>query len=171
MREFVGVLGSDQVGASGRAVQHGAAGEDGLHGAVGVGERVADVVVGVPRRVQHPQSHRAGLEHVAVGGRHALVRHVVPGGDDVPRADRPGELEAAGQVVVVQVGLQDQRDAHAALPGRRQHAVDVALGVDHDADPTVADQVAAVAEAGGLDDVDLHDGSLYGTGQGYLRGK
>ena len=165
MGELIGVLRTDQVRAAGGAVQHGTAGEHGLHLTVGVRDHVADVVVRVSGSVQHAEPHRAGLEVVPVGGRHPVVGDGVTGRDDVVGAHADGELEATGQVVVVQVGLQDQRDADGPLLGQGQHAVDVALGVDHDADPAVADQVAAVAEAGGLDDVDLH-GRLLSTVRG-----
>jgi hypothetical protein len=123
------------------------------------------VVVGVPGGVHHPQSHRAGGEHVAVGDRSALVGDGVPGWDGVLGADRAGQFQPAGHVVVVDVALGHEGDADGPLLGERKDPVDVALGVDDHADTVGADQVAAVAEPSGLDDVDLHvKAPQYGTG-------
>jgi hypothetical protein len=58
---------------------------------------------------------------------------------------------AAGDVVVVDVGLEDVRDRDVRLRGELEHAVDVALGVDDDRDPPVVGEVAAVTEGGRVD--------------------
>jgi hypothetical protein len=115
--------------------------------------------------VHHPQPHRAGGEHVAVGSRGPLEGHGVAGRKGVLGADGAGQLQSATQVVIVDVALDHERDAGVPLLGQGEHAVDVALWVDDHAHAVGADQVAAVAEAGGLDDVDLHE-ELLGTVRG-----
>src|SRR5690606_25470721 len=71
----------------------------------------------------------------------------------------PRELEPAGDVVVVDVGLEDVGQRDAEVVEKVDDAVDVALRVDDGRDLAVGDEVAAVAEGGGLDGVDLHVGT------------
>ena len=124
--------------------------------AVVVVQDVADVVVGVAGGVDGPQLDRSGVDDVAVADGAALVGDVVAGGDDVLGFGDAREFQAAGDVVVVDVGFQDVGDPHAALAGEVEDPVDVALGVDDHGDVPFGDQVAAVAESGGFDDGHVH---------------
>ena len=65
---------------------------------------------------------------------------------------------AAGDVVVVDVGLQHVGDAQAPLLGEVGDAVGVALGVDDHGDLAVGDEVAAVPQGRGLDGEDVDHG-------------
>jgi hypothetical protein len=116
------------------------------------------VVVGVARGVQDPQPERPGVQHVSVSNRVVLEAGIAAGGQDVGCAGARGELEPAGDVVVVHVGLEDVGEAQAALLDEVEDPVDVTLRVDDDGDLPVGGQVAAVAQAGGLDGLDLDHG-------------
>ena len=119
-------------------------------------QHVADVVVGVAGGVDDAELDGSGVDDVAVGDGASLVGDVVSGGHDVLGAGGAGQFQAAGDVVVVDVGFQDVGDPHAAVGGEVEDPVDVALRVDHHGDVTVGDQVAAVAETGGFDDGHVH---------------
>ena len=78
--------------------------------------------------------------------------------DDVLGAELGCERQAAGDVVVVDVGLQDVADGPAALRQDRQDTIDVALRVDHHGGAAGGHHVGAVPELGGGDDDDLWAG-------------
>jgi hypothetical protein len=150
----LGELGAEQVRASHAAEQQGSTGEQGEVLAVDVhGE--GDVVRGVARGVDHPHQPGAGVDlglvTDPVGGEGDV--HAV--GDDVLRAEDAGQLEAAADVVVVEVGLQDVGDGPAALVEDLLDPVDVALRVDDDGRRAPPDDVAAVTQVGGLDRDDV----------------
>ncbi|GAA4125813.1 hypothetical protein GCM10022285_09480 [Streptomyces tunisiensis] len=62
-------------------------------------------------------------------------------------AGHPGQLQAAGDVVVVHMGLRHIRDAHPTLRRCGDHLVDVARRIDDHRAAGAAGQVAAVAQA------------------------
>ena len=103
---------------------------------------------GCQRGDAHPSTHLDDLP-VRHGG--AVEGHVVLAVDEVLGTGALREREAAGDVVVVDVGLEDVRQAYAVLLEEVEHAVDVALWVDDERDLAVVDEVAAVAERRGLD--------------------
>jgi hypothetical protein len=72
------------------------------------------------------------------------------------RGAEGGEFAAAGDVVVVDVGLEDMRDG--GVPGGGGFAVgaDVALRVDHSGDVAGDEQVGGVTEAVGNERDDIH---------------
>jgi hypothetical protein len=91
----------------------------------------------------------------------ALEVHRVVGVDEVRRAGGRRQGGTAGDVVVVNVGLEHVGEPDPVLVEQREDPVDVALRVHHQGDLAVVDQVAAVAQAGCLHDqdgqpVDLH---------------
>ena len=162
VHQRVRVVGAEQVGAAGGAEQQRAAGEHAevlavrLEGVGQVGERVAG-------RGDDGHAHRrADLDDVAVADRRPVEGDVVGGVHVVRGAGGLGEGQAAGDVVVVQVGLEDVGDADAGLAGEVEHAVDVALRVDDEGDLAVVGEVAAVAEGGGLDGDDGDHGEPFG---------
>ena len=124
MGQLQGRLRADQVGAAGGAVEHRPAGEHrpltAARAVAGVAEDVADVMVGVAGGVQHPHPHPPRLDHLALPHGGVLELHTAAGRQQVARPGAAGELEAAGDVVVVHVGLQHVRDPHPAArrPGR-----------------------------------------------------
>ena len=86
------------------------------------------------------------LDDLAVAHRGAVEGHLVLAVDEVRGAGALRERQTAGDVVVVDVGLEDVGEAHAVLVEQVEDAVDVALRVDHEGDLAVVDEVAAVAE-------------------------
>ena len=159
--QLVGVLVPEEVGTAGGAVQQRTAGEHAdLLVAVAsedvgeVGERVAG---GCQRSDAHPSTH---LDDLSVRHGGAGEGHVVLAIDEVLGTGALREGEAAGDVVVVDVGLEDVGEAHAVLVEQREDAVDVALRVDHEGDLAVVHEVAAVAEGGRLDGDDRQVGVL-----------
>lgn len=110
---------------------------------------------GVARRRHHAQPHAPGdLDGVAVAQRGAPEGHIVVGGDAVVGAGEPGQLQPAGDVVVVDVGLDHVGDLHTQPAGQGEDAVDVALGIDDDRGLSVGRQIAAIAQGRGLDHLD-----------------
>ncbi len=87
-------------------------------------EGVADVFAGVPGRVDGAQCEGAAVDDLAVGDPAGGVTDVVTGRDDVLRPCCPGQLEAAGHIVVVQMGFEYVRDTSPEIadafesPGR-----------------------------------------------------
>ena len=126
-------------------MQHGATGENPHRVARGILQDVADVGVGVTGGVHDLESERPDVNKVAVGHRAPLVTHVVTAGDNVFGTDCAGQFEAAGDVVVVDVGFKHVSDCHGVLVGEVEHSVDVALRIDDRCDAPVADQIAPVS--------------------------
>ena len=89
------------------------------------------------------------LDGLAVRDRGALEGDLVGGIDEVRRTGAPGQGEAAGDVVVVDVGLEDVGQPDLVLGQQVEDPVDVALRVDHERDLAVVDEVAAVTQASG----------------------
>jgi hypothetical protein len=156
-RSSAGSARAEEVRASRAAVQQRAAGERGEHVAVAgaIGQRVRQVGEGVPGRAHHLHPHAADVDHVTVSDRRALELDAVLGADQVLRADRRGERETAGHVVVVQVSFEHVRDRNIPLRGRGGDPVEIALGIHHQRDFPVRGEVAAVAERGRIDGDDL----------------
>ena len=97
------------------------------------GPRHRQVRERVARRREHPHLHRRGdVDDVSVANSVALERDRVLGVDVVLRAGQLGESVPPGDVVVVDVGLEDVLDLDALRPGEIEHPVDVALRVDDD---------------------------------------
>ena len=167
VRQGFGLVAAEQVSTPGGAVQHGPAGEYTVHRAGGVLQHVADVVMGVARGVQDAELDGPGVDGVSVGDGVSLVVDVVAGGHDVHRAGRAGQFQAAGEVIVVDVGFEYVGNLHAVVGDEVEYPVDVALRVDHHRGVTVGDQVAAVSETGGFDDGHVHEmNSLFELGVG-----
>jgi hypothetical protein len=151
--EVTSVLGAEQVWPAGGAVQQRAAREHGERGAVlGVGEDVAQVGEGVTGRGQRGHPHpRADRDRVAVPDRRPLEGDAVVRVHVVRRSGGPGEGQASGQVVVVDVGLEDVGHRDPVALEQREHPVDVALRIDDERELAVVDDVAPIAERGSLD--------------------
>ena len=150
---------AEQIRPAGRAVEQRAAGEhrvrvpSRLQGVGQVGE-------GVPRRGKYAYPHnRADVDDLAVGDRYPLVGHRVRRVHMVGGTRGPGQRQAAGHVVVVDVGLEDVGDPHPTGRGQGQHAVDVPLRVDDERDFTVVRDIAAITERGRVDGDDFHPGT------------
>lgn len=151
-----GEAGFDQVGAADGADEQRTAGEHRDGGTVFF-EDVRGVVRGVSGRGQCTQGQGVlcGEDHdvpVVDGG----VADGDPGGgrDEVGGTGETGQFRAAGDVVVVDVGLDDVGYPHVAPGRRRDHPVHVARRVDGHRRPFTARQIAAVAESCHLDGVD-----------------
>jgi hypothetical protein len=70
----------------------------------------------------------------------------------------------------VDVRLEYVRDPHSGLNGEVEDPVDVTLGVDHQRDDSVVDEVATVAEGRGVDGDDVrHGGVPFVLTAGYRR--
>ncbi len=147
---------TEQIGAPGGAVEQRPSGEYALR-PVGALQDIRQVVEGVLRGGQHPQPQpRRGLQHGPVGHPGSLEFHVVLGGQRVDRAGQASQLQAAGDVVVVHVGLHHMRDPRPQPPGHREHPVHVTLRVDHHRHLTISGEVAAVTQRRGLDHLNVN---------------
>jgi hypothetical protein len=111
-------------------------------------------VAGRGRRAQGQAGFSVDLRTVAVARRYALEGDAGSGRHEVGGARDPGELQATGDVVVVDVPLDDVGDPHPAPSGRRDHLVDVSRWVDRHRRALTAGETAAVAEPRHLDRVD-----------------
>ncbi len=80
-----------------------------------------------------------------------LIGNVIGCVDVVGRAGDLRKGQSAGDVVVVDVGLEDVGDEYTRRADELEHAVDVTLRVDHERDLAVMDEVAAVPQGRGLD--------------------
>ena len=115
------------------------------------------MVRGMPGGGQHPEGQAAHgadvplVQGIALGGK----VDGLPGRDPVGGARPPGQGEPAADVIVVDVGLEHQGDPHAEAGRRGQVRGRVALSIDNGAHPPVMDQVAAVAQPGGVVDYDV----------------
>jgi len=113
-----------------------------------VGDRVGDVLGGVAGRVPGREAECADVERRAVAKRAMLMAEIRSGTDDVGRAGQCGQLAAARDVVVVEMGLDDVRDPDVELACGLQVRVHVPARV-HDgghAGRIVGDQRRQVAE-------------------------
>ena len=106
------------------------------------------------------------LDDLSVRDRGAVEGHLVLAVDEVVGTGALREGEATGDVVVVDVGLEDVGEAYAVLVEQGQDPVDVALRVDHDGDLAVVHEVGAVAERRRLD----RDDGESTTSQTHLHG-
>lgn len=122
------------------------------------GDDVGEVVVGVAGGGEDGDGEAAELQDVAVPDALPLELHRLVGGDEVGHPQRAGEVEATGDVVVVDVGLEDVGQSDPVGIEDLQHPVDVALRVDDQGGAAVADDVAAVPQRGRLDRHDLKHG-------------
>jgi hypothetical protein len=168
-----GVLRAEQVGPSDRPDQERAAGQqqEGLIRARGVRDCVAHVLGGVARRIERSEADRPHLEDLAVVGRAMLVTQLGARPDEMRGASQRRKVPPARDVVVVEMRLDDMRDAHTRGGRGTQVDVDVAPRIDHrgDARLVVDDQRREVAES--LDPVlgDTHPTRLLRAGRS-LRG-
>ena len=157
--QLVGRRRVAEIGAPDRAVQHRAAAEDRRWSVRGAHD-VAEVVMGVTRRVYDVDPERPHGEVIAVGDRDVVEAQGLGGGVDVPRAGEAGERQPSADVVVVDVRLRDVADAHASTFDDCQDAIDVAVGVDDQCRVAVVDDVGQVSEGRGLDREHVHDDLL-----------
>ena len=110
----------------------------------------------MPGGGDHRQLQGAHRDLVTVTHTGAVECHGVRGVDQIGHFGAAGELVAAGDVVVVDVGLGHRTQPQASLAQLGLDPVDVALGVDHQRDLSVVDHVAAVTELLGRDRLDKH---------------
>ena len=113
--ERLGTIASHEVGAAGAAEQQRAAGEHGAGGVQIVRDPVGGVGVGMAGRVEHAHGERSDAQLVAVRDPSGLVAEPGSRGHRVGGPVPEGEREAAGHVVVVEVGLEDVGEPHAVL--------------------------------------------------------
>ena len=87
-----------------------------------------------------------------------LISEFGPGADDLGGAGQGRELAPAGDVIVVEVGLDDSGDPQAARPGGLEIDVDVTARVDdgRHARVVIGDQGRQVAEATDRELLDSH---------------
>lgn len=133
-------LGSQEViGAPHVSHQERIAREDGpgLVSPGDVGDEKADVLGGVPRRVDDPDPYVPQLQHLGIlqglesqgpGGRGVEV---------VGASHRTGQLTGTGDVVPGDVGFQHPYDGHLEIPGFATVEIDPHLpgGIDDECDP------------------------------------
>src|SRR5215475_13734514 len=103
------------------------------------------VTRGGDRSDLHP---RPDPDDLTVAHRRALEGHLILSVDEVGSSGAPRERESAGDVVVVDMGLEDVSQPQALLVEQAQDSVDVPLGVHHEGDLAVVHEIAAVAQRG-----------------------
>ena len=95
------------------------------------------------------------LTRLAVADRLAGVPDRLPRRYDERRAGDTAKLGAAGDIVVVDVRLEDVTERAAVLGEHREHAIDVPLRIDNHRPLPGDDGVAAIAQLRCLDRCDL----------------
>ncbi len=108
-------------------------------------------------RGHHLDPEAARCQRVAVAELQPVEGDRVGRVHPVPGAGAPRELEAAGDVVVVDVGLEDQAGGHAGAGEVPLDPVDVALRVDDHRHAAVVDHVTAVTELVCAENLYMHD--------------
>ena len=151
----------EQVRPPDRADQQAAAGEDGarhvgiLAGRARLGHEPGEVLRRVAGRRPGRQPEPADLQPVALVRRPVLeLVAAAPRRDDLRTGRGPG-LQRPGQVVVVDVRLEDVPDTPAAPLRDLEEAPRVALRIDEDRVAPAGQQVRAVAEAGRHEDLEI----------------
>ena len=163
------VPGAEQIGAPGRSVQQRATGEDACHlSGAGIGHDIGQVGPGVAGGGDGPHPHGARLDHVPVADRRPRERHVIGTVHVIDGAGLPGQGQAAGDVVVVDVRLEDMGHRHAAVGGQHQDPVDVTLRIHHERGRAVGHQVTAVTQRRRVDHHNLDHGGLLAFALSYL---
>lgn len=119
----------------------------------------------VPGGGESPQRQTlVDRDGVAVGHGGAVEADVRPGRHQVGGAGDTGQLQAAADVVVVHMGLDDVGDAHSAPGGGGDDLIDVARRVDDHRGTGPAGHITAVAQALELQGVDEeHDCDSFRT--------
>ena len=153
--QLVGLVRADQIGAADGAVQHGTAGEDRDRVPAVLAQDVREVTGRVPGGVHDGHGQGPGDDLVVIANGQAVEADLLGRRDDVRCPGLAGQRETAGDVVVMDVGLQHVRDPHPTGLRGGQNPADVTLRVDHDSLGPVVDQVAAIAQGGRLDGHDL----------------
>lgn len=97
-----------------------------------------------------------GLDHVAVGDAEVRVTHLLRRRQDVGRPQLLRQLEPAGHVVVVDVGLEDVAEAYSRRVQQHPDPVGVALRIHDQGHLAVVGEIAPVAQPRRLDDLDRH---------------
>ena len=102
----------------------------------------------VARRVERGEPERPDVERLAVADRCVVVGKLGAGADHLPGARERRQVAAAGDVIVVEMGLDHVRDPEVLLTGGGEVDVDVSPGVDdrRGAARLVGDQGRQVAE-------------------------
>ena len=127
-------------------------------------EYIADVLAGMTGRVDRAQRERAAVDDLPVGDPTGGVTDVVAGRNDVLRPCRPGQFEATGHIVVVQMGFEHVRDTNSELADASDYPVDVTLRIDDDRGSAIEHHIASVAQARGFDDLYAHTLTLIPQG-------
>jgi hypothetical protein len=122
---------------------------------IALANREGDVVRGVARGVDDVDGQLADGEGVTVTHRQRLVGHLHIARNDVGGAVPPGQFQAAGDVVVVDVGLSHVRQRQAVLGEQFVDPVEVPLRIDDEGGRAVMGDIAAVTQSAGIqrDDV------------------
>ncbi len=123
--------------------------EQRLGRAVRVGHGIGDVLRRMARRLEDREPQGTYVEALAVTNGPVVVGQLRPGADNVARAGQRGQLPAAGDVIVVEVRLDDVADPDVRGAGGIEVDVDVAARVDdrRQAGRLVGDKRREVAEA------------------------
>ena len=167
MSETFSHLGAEKVRAPGGIEQQRAARANDLLAAFsarGPLEEVGEMMVGVAVRRDGRDLQAPGGQRLAVLERACLARKRdgLAGRYRVDGARCPGKGEAAAHIVVVDVSLENGGYRDLELGGLRDVRRRVSLRVDHHAHRAVADEVAAVTKALGVEGYDRHGSDLAG---------
>ena len=108
------------------------------------------------RRSHRSDRQGTDVDDLTVRDRLTLEGDRVGGVDQVFRSVSASELEASGDVVVVQVGLGDVRDVDAGFAGCVFHPVGIPLRVNDQCHGAVMHEVASVTQFRGFDNDNVH---------------
>ena len=110
----------------------------------------------MPGSGDHRDPHRIpDRDHIAVADRDPAESHVVGPVHVIPGTGLAGQRQAAGHVVIVNVGLEHMGDLGPPAGRCRQHPVNVPLRIHHQRGSPVGRQVTAVPQRRGVDTDDL----------------
>src|SRR6267142_6460708 len=87
----------------------------------------------MPGRVEHREPDIARLVLIAIGERYEGKPRAGGFGEEDPGAGGCGELTSSGDVIRLDVGLQDVGDSHALFGRRLEIRLDVVLWIHHSA--------------------------------------
>ena len=152
---------AQQVGTPRAADHQAAAGDDSRRLFLPVGpDKVGQVLGGVARGLHRDQPDRPDPDLVALAQSNVRELEAASRRNGDAGSGRRTDLEGAGDVVVVDVGLQHVEDADPEALRDREHPAHVSLGIDQRSLTIGGDEVAVVAEPRSDELLELHAGPL-----------
>ncbi len=150
--ELVDPVRIDKIGTPHAPKEQRSATEDDRR-ALLVAHDVGEMAVGVARGRDNFHGHAAHSELVPIRDRPAVKCHFLCCGHYVGGPGPGGQLEPTADVVIMDMGLEDEIAVESQLDQDRLDPVDVTLGVDDHCGLPVVGDIAPVAELVGREDL------------------